>query len=70
MSEYSFFDTFFSAIRARLRTAASNPLVFLWAGSIRQYRPASIICEARGRNGTRRMHGIERPRESSRDPQL
>ena len=68
MSVYSFFDTSFGAMRARLRKAASDLLISLWGGSIRQYRPASIICEARSRNGTRRMDGIERPRESSRDP--
>ena len=61
MSAYSFFDTSFDAMRARLRTAASNLLISLWGGSITQYRPASIICEARGRNGTRRMDGMERP---------
>jgi hypothetical protein len=70
MSVYSFFDTSFDAMRARLRTAASNLLISLWGGSITQYRPASIICEARGRNGTRRMDGIERSRESPRDPQF
>jgi len=70
MSAYSFFDTSFDAMRARLRTAASNLLISLWGGSITQYRPASIICEARGRNGTRRMGGIERSRESPSDPQF
>ena len=48
MSVYSLFDTSFGVMRARLRTAASNLLIALWGGSIRQYRPASIICEARG----------------------
>src|ERR1700686_5347355 len=42
----------------------------LMGGSIGQYRPASIICEARGRNGTRRMDGMERSRDLSRDPQF
>jgi len=68
MSVYSFFDTVFGVIRARLR--GRFELISLWGGSIRQYRPASIICEARSRTGTRRMYGIERPRESSRDPQF
>jgi hypothetical protein len=40
--DFRFFDTSFGAMRARLRTAASNLLISLWGGSIDQAIPTCV----------------------------
>ena len=70
MSVYSFFDPSFGAMRARLRTAASNRLISLREDQSGNTDLRLLYARPGGRNGTRRMDGIERPRESSRDPQF
>ena len=39
MSEHSFSDASFNAMRARFRTVALNLLTAFWVGSVSQYRP-------------------------------
>jgi hypothetical protein len=70
MSVYSFFDTSFGAMRERLRAAASKFLVSLWEDRSGNTDLRPLYARPGAEMVRERMDGMERPRDSSRDPQF